>query len=141
MSEIEGLDISDGKRHRFNTSFQAVQEERTNIYKGLGDIINNNVEATQKVSIIIDYLNSKHGMMGSERKKTINKVYKTLLDNFIPAYMKLIISESCRDDLTEQSDDLKRIMYGSKQMKNEMNTQHKVGFYEQAMAVMNTDKM
>ena len=94
--------------------------ERSSIYKGLGDIINNQVESSWKINDIIEYLNSKHGVIGSERKRTINKIYKTLLDNFIPAYMKLIISESKRTDLSEQSADLKKVMFGSKYIKTEV---------------------
>ena len=58
-------------------------------YSCLSEVFNEN----WKLIDIVEYLNSKHGLVGQERWWLINKVYKGLLNHFIPDYMKLVLHE------------------------------------------------
>ena len=91
-----------------NLSFTGIQkkqntakEERPFFYDqdrkiaqtNLLDVINSKIQGNWKLIDIIEYLNEKHGLISTERKKLIRQIYKTLLKNFIPDYMKLILHE------------------------------------------------
>lgn len=71
-------------------------ENRKDAQKNLWEIINSKIQGNWKLIDIFEYLNEKHGLISTEWKKLINKIYKALLNNFIPDYMKLILHESAK---------------------------------------------
>jgi hypothetical protein len=72
------------------------RSERGGAQECVNDIISEKLRENWKMIDIVEYLNSTHKLVGQERRKMINKVYKGLLNHFIPDYMKFILHETKR---------------------------------------------
>ena len=42
-------------------------------------------------------MDDRHGTMGSDRKKLLDELFKTIIDNLIPDYIKIIL-QRCDED-------------------------------------------
>ena len=47
---------------------------------------------------ILAYLDDRHGTIGSERKHLIDQMFKTVIDNIVPDYIKIIL-QRCDEEL------------------------------------------
>ena len=94
MSSITGIEGRPAL-HKYEPEEPSREDNNTN------ELMPNNIDSSMKMTDIIEYLNSKQTKIGSHRKKLVNRIYKSLLDNFLPSYMKLIVSEQSKESEAE----------------------------------------
>ena len=91
MHEMKHRDKIKGLKN--SRRLQKSEEEKQNIHKELGSIINQ--ESTQgkarRLNPVLAYLDDRHGTIGSERKHLIDQMFKTVIDNIVPDYIKIIL--------------------------------------------------
>jgi hypothetical protein len=100
------------------------------MYTEMGIILNAEQKKpnTKRLNPILEYLDDRHGTVGSERKKLIDQIYKTVIDNIVPDYIKIIL-QRCDEKVKFDPDgeNISKMMKCSKYQLNELVKEHDIG--------------
>lgn len=94
---------------------------------------------SDKLNPILQYLDDRHGTLGSERKKLLDEHFKALIDNIVPDYMKIIF-QKCDENIKMDlfGEEINKLMKCSKYQLNESIKKRGLSEWEEAIILLKT---